>query len=110
MPPMPPFTKALMLLCVAVFFLDQLLDQSLSLGPWLALWPVSSGNFFPWQLLTYGFLHGSLSHLIFNMLGLWMFGAELERLWGHTRYWHLLLASLFTAGLTQLLVTFLLGS
>jgi membrane associated rhomboid family serine protease len=110
MPPMPPFTKALMLTCVGVFFLDLLLDQSLSLGPWFALWPPNSGNFYPWQLVTYGFLHGSLSHLIFNMLGLWMFGGELERLWGQQRYWHLLLASLLTAGLAQLLVTFLLGS
>jgi membrane associated rhomboid family serine protease len=109
MPPMPPFTKALILLCTAVFFLDLLLDQSLSLGPWFALWPLNTGNFFPWQLFSYGFLHGSMSHLIFNMLGLWMFGAELERLWGQPRYWQLLLASLLTAGLTQLLVAFLLG-
>ena len=38
-----------------------------------------------WQLATYMFLHGGLFHLLFNMLALWMFGAELERLWG-TRY------------------------
>jgi membrane associated rhomboid family serine protease len=110
MPPMPPFTKALMLVCVGVYFLDLLLDQSLSQGPWLALWPIGSGNFFPWQLVTYGFLHGGMAHLIFNMLGLWMFGGELERLWGPRRYWHLLLASLLTAGATQLAVTYLLGS
>jgi membrane associated rhomboid family serine protease len=38
-----------------------------------------------WQLLTYMFLHGGLFHILFNMLALWMFGAELERVWG-TRY------------------------
>jgi membrane associated rhomboid family serine protease len=38
-----------------------------------------------WQLGTYMFLHGGLFHILFNMLALWMFGAELERLWG-TRY------------------------
>ena len=38
-----------------------------------------------WQLGTYMFLHGGLFHILFNMLALWMFGAELERIWG-TRY------------------------
>jgi membrane associated rhomboid family serine protease len=38
-----------------------------------------------WQLGTYMFLHGGVFHLLFNMLALWMFGTELERLWG-TRY------------------------
>jgi membrane associated rhomboid family serine protease len=38
-----------------------------------------------WQLFTYMFLHGGLLHILFNMLALWMFGAELERMWG-TRY------------------------
>src|SRR3989304_9732610 len=38
-----------------------------------------------WQLVTYMFLHGGLFHIVFNMLALWMFGTELERVWG-TRY------------------------
>jgi membrane associated rhomboid family serine protease len=38
-----------------------------------------------WQLTTYLFLHGGPAHLLFNMLGIWMFGVELERLWG-TRF------------------------
>ena len=38
-----------------------------------------------WQPVTYMFLHGGLFHILFNMLALWMFGAELERIWG-TRY------------------------
>ena len=38
-----------------------------------------------WQLVTYMFLHGGVFHILFNMLALWMFGAELERIWG-TRY------------------------
>ena len=56
----------------------------------LALWPLGSGElpvslggwpeFRPWQLLTYGFLHGSLTHLFFNMFALYMFGGEIERL------------------------------
>jgi len=38
-----------------------------------------------WQLVTYMFIHAGLFHIIFNMLALWMFGTELERLWG-TRF------------------------
>jgi membrane associated rhomboid family serine protease len=42
-------------------------------------------HFAVWRLGTYMFLHGGVFHILFNMLALWMFGAELERLWG-TRY------------------------
>ena len=38
-----------------------------------------------WQVGTYMFLHAGIFHILFNMLALWMFGAELERVWG-TRY------------------------
>jgi rhomboid family protein len=41
--------------------------------------------FWVWQLVTYMFLHGGIFHIVFNMLALWMFGTELERVWG-TRY------------------------
>jgi len=109
MPPLPPVTKALMLICTVVFCLQQLLPI-LPLDAFLALWPLSSGYFWPWQVVSYGFLHGSVTHLFFNMLGLWMFGSELERLWGQTRYLQLLLASLVAAALVQLLFTFLTGS
>jgi membrane associated rhomboid family serine protease len=42
-------------------------------------------QFWAWQLVTYMFLHANLLHIVFNMLALWMFGTELERIWG-TRY------------------------
>ncbi len=106
---LPPVTKALLLACIAVFCVQALLPI-LPLNAFLALWPLSSGQFWPWQLLSYGFLHGDFTHLLFNMLGLWMFGRELEQLWGPKRYIHLLLASLVTAAVAQLVVTMLLGS
>jgi len=105
MPSLPPLTKLLMLICVGVFCVDQLLANVLPLGSWLALWPLDSGLFMPWQPVSYAFMHGSVAHLFFNMLGLWMFGAELERLWGQKRYGQLLLASTLTAAVAQLLVT-----
>ena len=101
MPAMPPITQALLLINVAAFCID------LFLGPWftrlLALWPIGHG-FLPWQIVTYAFLHGSIGHLFFNMLGLWMFGAELERVWGPKRFMQFYAASVLTAALAQLLV------
>ena len=107
MPPMPPITQALLLINVAAFCIDYFL------GPWftqlLALWPLGHG-FLPWQVLTYAFLHGSIGHLFFNMLGLWMFGAELERVWGTKRFIQFYAASVLTAAATQLVMTSLSGS
>jgi membrane associated rhomboid family serine protease len=106
MPPIPPLTKNLMLACTAIFCLQVFL----SLDRWFALWPLGSGLFMPWQVVSYAFLHGGMGHLFFNMLGLWMFGSELERLWGPKRYWQFLLAGVLAAAAAQLLVTWLTGS
>lgn len=106
MPPIPPLTRALMLACTAIFVVQQLVF----LSGVFALWPVASGNFLPWQVVTYAFLHGGIGHLFFNMLGLWMFGSELERLWGQRRYWHFLLAGVLTAAMAQMVITWLTGS
>lgn len=108
MPPLPPVTQALMLICTAMFCLQLVLARVLD--TFLALWPFSSGLFWPWQVLSYAFLHGDFTHLLFNMFGLWMFGGELERLWGAKRYLQMLLASVLAAAAAQLLVTWLMGS
>ena len=108
MPSLPPATQALLLANVAVFFLERLVGSAL-FGP-LALWPIGSGNFFPWQVLSYSFLHGSFEHLFFNMLGLWMFGSELEQVWGQKRYVQFYTASVLAAALTQLVFSAVLGS
>ncbi len=106
MPPIPPITKNLMLACTAIFCLQQIIF----LDGLFALFPVGSGNFMPWQPVTYALLHGGVMHLFFNMLGLWMFGAELERLWGGRRYWQFLLAGVLAAAAAQLVITALIGS
>jgi membrane associated rhomboid family serine protease len=106
MPPMPPVTQALLLVNVALFCIDYFL------GPWftraLALWPIDDG-FQPWQLVSYAFMHAGVFHLFFNMLALWMFGSDLERLWGPKRYLEFYFASLLTAGLAQLVLTAMTG-
>jgi membrane associated rhomboid family serine protease len=106
MPPIPPLTRALMIACTVIFMLQQVVF----LSGVFALWPIGSGNFLPWQLVSYAFLHGGMGHLFFNMLGLWMFGSELERVWGQQRYWQFLLAGVLTAALAQLIITALAGS
>jgi len=86
---------------------------------WLALWPIGAGNwfervgwaqfagidFYPWQLLTYGFLHGNFTHILLNMLALWMFGRDIELYWGGKRFLTYYLVCVVGAGLIQLLVT-----
>jgi membrane associated rhomboid family serine protease len=104
--PLPPVTQALMLICTAVFCINILMP----IGMWLALWPIGSGQFAPWQVLSYAFLHGDFVHLFFNMLGIWMFGSELERLWGQKRFIQMLLAGAIAAALMQLAINLVLGS
>ena len=60
----PPITKVLLLTNVAVFVLDTMTGRVLLSA--FALWPPGMG-FAPWQPITYGFLHGNLAHLFFNM-------------------------------------------
>jgi membrane associated rhomboid family serine protease len=82
----------------------------------LALWPWQpidgQANFRVWQIVTYAFLHdtSNMAHLLFNMLGLWMFGAEIERYVGPGRLLACYFASVVTAALTQLLVPPLMGA
>ena len=80
----------------------------LPLVEWFALWP--DRNFAPWQLVTYSFLHGSVTHIFFNMFGLYMFGSDIERLFGARFYALFYLVSVIVAGLCHLLVTTAMGS
>jgi membrane associated rhomboid family serine protease len=90
-PTWTPAVRVLILICVAAFFI-QIVDQ-LAGGPSFiskfGLTPaLVTGSFYVWQLVTYIFLHspGNLLHILFNMLGLWMFGSELERTWGSRQF------------------------
>jgi membrane associated rhomboid family serine protease len=101
-------TRALIFANVIVFLVQQQVGNAL-IG-WFALWPLQSGLFMPWQALTYAFLHGGLLHLGFNMFGLWMFGSELERVWGPRRLGVFFTVSVLAAAAMQLLVTWALHS
>ena len=79
-----------------------------------ALWPLQPidgrSYFHVWQIVTYAFLHGNITHIAFNMLGLWMFGAEIERYVGPRRLLACYFASVVSAALSQLIVPSLLGA
>ncbi|MGB5345939.1 MAG: rhomboid family intramembrane serine protease [Woeseia sp.] len=77
----------------------------------MALWPTSSQAppFEIWQLLSYGFLHGSPGHIFFNMFGLWMFGRDIERLLGAQRFAIYYLTCVVGAAIVQLIVAKLQG-
>ena len=62
-----------------------------------------------WQPVTYLFLHGGIMHLVWNMLALWMFGAELERTWGTQRFLRFYFACGIIAGLTVIVASLIFG-
>ena len=81
--PLSTAMKALIAANVIVFLTQGLLPE---LQWWFGLMPVAViPGLQLWQPFSYMFLHGGLFHLLFNMLALWMFGTELERMWG-TRF------------------------
>jgi len=96
---MPPVTQALILANVLVFVLETLIGSAAVTR--FALWPLGP-QFQPWQLLTYAFLHGSVWHLLLNMFALYMFGSDLERVWGPRRYLLYYVVCVLAAALSQI--------
>lgn len=85
-PPTPSLIKKLIYINISVYLLTMLLNLSnISIVYFFGLVPdLIINRFHIWQLISYIFMHGSLFHLLFNMLMLWMFGGELCRLWGNS--------------------------
>jgi membrane associated rhomboid family serine protease len=102
----PPVTLWLLIGNVAVFLLG------ISPNSDFALWPPGGfeSNFQPWQLVTYSFLHGGFAHIFFNMFALYMFGSEIERLFGSRFYALYYFAAVVTAAITHLVITGFMGA
>src|SRR5678816_4448939 len=96
-----PTNKAIILANVGVFVMQYLLGGAVR---WFELWPLQTGLFRPWQLLTYGFLHGGWLHIFFNMFAVFMFGSAVEQLFGARRYLIYYLVCMVGAALMQLIV------
>jgi len=120
----PPVIKLLLLSNVTIYIIFNLLLSGYSVGnvsfdviitKYFALNPLKpvlfneNGqilqlSFYPWQLVTYMFLHGGFFHLLLNMLALWMFGAELENTWGQKRFLTYYMLCGVGAGVCNLLI------
>jgi membrane associated rhomboid family serine protease len=111
---LPTVTRNLLIANVVVFLLQQVLGETLLV--YFALWPwgadqiaqgaqgLVSVGFRPWQLVTYAFMHGSTLHLFSNMLALFMFGGQIERVFGARNFTLYYFVCLVVAALAQLVV------
>ncbi len=116
MPPLSRIVGLLLAINVAVYGLELLLGLG-GLANAFALWPMgvegsrlahpgyNGPHFWPWQLVSYGFLHGGNLHLMVNMFALWMFGSQIERLWGTLHFTFYYFFCLVGAGVVQLVVS-----
>ncbi|MEO6454248.1 MAG: rhomboid family intramembrane serine protease [Ginsengibacter sp.] len=106
----PPVVLNLIIINVLVWVAQLIFDRTFGLSNMVALYPLNSGNFSPYQLVTHMFAHAwydrdgiVLSHILFNMLALWMFGSILERMWGPKRFLIFYLACGLAAGVAHIL-------
>jgi len=111
---LPPFTRAVKWLVItnaAVYLLLELLKAALpnlggELTLVLALIPAAVMHGWIFQLVTYSFVHAGVLHILFNMLGLWMFGAQLESDWGYKRFLEFYFFCVIGAALTTIAVSY----
>ena len=113
----PPFTrmvKALIIVTSAVFILTFLPYRLFGWEApflWLGLQPYAVlHHLYLWQIVTYLFLHGGFFHVLFNMFALWMFGPDLEQLWGETEFLKFYLLTGAGAGVLDVALSTFFGS
>ncbi|MEO7271179.1 MAG: rhomboid family intramembrane serine protease [Vicinamibacterales bacterium] len=104
--PITPAVKWILIANVALFVLTELFR--LPLSDYFGLIPADVfQRGWVWQLGTYMFLHAGVGHILFNMLGVWMFGVELERIWGTRFFSYYYAITGLGGGVTMLLVSLL---
>ncbi|HET7119398.1 MAG TPA: rhomboid family intramembrane serine protease [Hanamia sp.] len=98
-----PVVFNLIIINAIVFIAQLVFDKSFGLTKYLVLYPLGSGLFSPYQLISCMFAHGGFLHILFNMYALWLFGAPLERQWGGKKFLIFYFVCGIAAGLTELL-------
>ena len=85
---LPPVVKNLLIINGLLFLATVSFEMSLGidLTNMLGLHYFESELFEPYQLVSYMFMHGGISHLFFNMFAVWMFGSQIENAWGPKRF------------------------
>lgn len=102
----PPVTKNLIIINILFFLATYVFSgRGLDLNYDLGLHFILSPDFRLYQPITYMFLHGGFTHILFNMFALWMFGRIVEYEWGAKRFLIFYMVCGIGAGLTQELVT-----
>jgi membrane associated rhomboid family serine protease len=106
--PLTPAIKAIVVANVAAFLISLVIPAiTLIFG----LRPADIfGRLHVWQPVTYMFLHAGIFHILFNMLALWMFGVELERMWGSRYFVQYYFICGVGAAMTTMLLSFVPGS
>ena len=105
-PSTPPVVKNLIIANCVALLATTLLSSGDELMMRFALFNVESPLFHSYQLFTYMFLHGGVSHLFFNMFALWMFGRQLEYELGSQRFFTYYMVCGVGAALIQLGVAY----
>ena len=101
-----PAVRAILVACAGVFLVSLVLQEQVL--TWLGLIPVAVVHDYRiWQPLTYIFVHAGIFHLVFNLLAIWMFGVELERLWGTREFTKFFIMCGVVAGLATLALALL---
>ena len=100
---LPPVVKNLLILN-GIFFLGAIVLSSSYYFPSLSMHHWNSPNFRIWQPITYMFMHGDFFHIFFNMWGVWMFGTQLENLWGSKRFLKFYLLTGLAAGILHFIL------
>jgi len=105
---LPVVTKNILIINVIVFLLTIALQstQNIDLAKYLGLHYPTAPDFKPHQFVTYIFMHGSFSHILFNMLAVYIFGQVLEQVWGPRRYLIFYILTGFGAALAQYIVIY----
>jgi membrane associated rhomboid family serine protease len=106
---LPPGIRGLLIANVAIFLVDFFLGGVIRRMFGLRPSDVVQ-HFSVWQIVTYMFMHQGIGHILFNMLALWMFGTEFERLWGTRRFLRFYYFCGVGAGLCVILGGYLFGN
>ena len=103
---LPTVVKHLLIINAICYLAYYVLAQRgiINLNAICGIYSLQTGEFRPWQPITYMFMHGSFDHLFFNMFSLWMFGSALENFWGSKRFLFYYLVCGIGAGLLNMLV------
>jgi membrane associated rhomboid family serine protease len=98
--------KSLVIVCASVFFLQNVFANGANINSglteWLSLSWSSLKNFEIWRVVSYGFVHGSIRHLFFNMIGLWVLGRMIEGIYGSREFIAFFLVAVIVSGVLHI--------